>query len=488
MRIFLLNILLLVTLQYCHAQWSEPILISDDVGLITPKAVMVGDTIHVVASGSPYCYYIRSIDRGSTWTEPEIPHPDIYAVAHMPDLAFSNNTLHLVYIAALTGQRQQVLHISSNDGGISWSNPCQLFTNTSSFLKYSRLACSGDTLFVTCTTGDAINVLISYNSGETWSQPIVVDDYHAVFTSPNIMYSQGRINMIYEFCVPDDTTGIEVYQRYSDDLGVTWSERYGLSTLENWHERKDSQAPNTHADLNGNIIALWMDYKYGSACAVSGDILGRVSQDNGTTWLPETRLSFTQTGYCTTCFIMNERLYAIWSDFEYFDCAEAKLVYTESWNWGYTWSNAEIITGIIERDELEPILFSESRDDNSLHCIMRGQLDAGSTYLYYLHNDNITSVALESEEHVPIGTSLTSYPNPFNSTTIISYSNPGGGDITIYDIAGRLVKTLRAESDIGGSVTWDAMDESGKPVCSGIYFVKLNASAGVKTAKLVYLK
>ena len=38
--------------------------------------------------------------------------------------------------------------------------------------------------------------------------------------------------------------------------------------------------------------------------------------------------------------------------------------------------------------------------------------------------------------------SLTCYPNPFNSSTLIQYSNLKGGVIGIYDITGSLVKTL----------------------------------------------
>jgi hypothetical protein len=80
------------------------------------------------------------------------------------------------------------------------------------------------------------------------------------------------------------------------------------------------------------------------------------------------------------------------------------------------------------------------------------------------------------------------YPNPFNSTTIISDSNLDGYNIEIYDITGRLVKTLGTHNNADGSVIWDGTDNDGQAVSSGIYFVRARTADGVATVKLVYLK
>jgi len=83
---------------------------------------------------------------------------------------------------------------------------------------------------------------------------------------------------------------------------------------------------------------------------------------------------------------------------------------------------------------------------------------------------------------------LESYPNPFNSTTLLSYSNLEGGDIEIYDITGRLVRILHSGGIKEGSITWDATDNSGKDISSGVYFAKTMTPQGLRTLKIVYLK
>ncbi len=70
------------------------------------------------------------------------------------------------------------------------------------------------------------------------------------------------------------------------------------------------------------------------------------------------------------------------------------------------------------------------------------------------------------------------YPNPFKAETNIEFALPWQANIklSIYDINGRLVRTLIDESkDAGCFITrWHGMDFQGKLVSSGIYFGKLH--------------
>jgi hypothetical protein len=84
-------------------------------------------------------------------------------------------------------------------------------------------------------------------------------------------------------------------------------------------------------------------------------------------------------------------------------------------------------------------------------------------------------------------------PNPFNPSTVIRYDVPaGGGDVTlvIYDVAGRLVRTLIDGYQVTGrrEVTWDGRDRSGSAVSSGVYFYRLVAGDYVQTRKMILLK
>ena len=84
-------------------------------------------------------------------------------------------------------------------------------------------------------------------------------------------------------------------------------------------------------------------------------------------------------------------------------------------------------------------------------------------------------------------------PNPFNPTTVIDYDAPEGGGIVtlqVFDVNGQLVRTLVDARHVSGrqSVTWDARDNHGAPVATGVYFYRLKAPGFTKTKKMVLLQ
>jgi hypothetical protein len=85
------------------------------------------------------------------------------------------------------------------------------------------------------------------------------------------------------------------------------------------------------------------------------------------------------------------------------------------------------------------------------------------------------------------------FPNPFNPVTTIFFSIPRGENVElcIYDVAGRLVKTLidGVPMERGRHhATWDGSNDAGRTVSSGVYFTKLSAGDGVADTKMVLLK
>jgi hypothetical protein len=84
-------------------------------------------------------------------------------------------------------------------------------------------------------------------------------------------------------------------------------------------------------------------------------------------------------------------------------------------------------------------------------------------------------------------------PNPFNPITTIHYDVPTGGgavSLRIYDVAGRLVKTLVEGRVAPGakSATWDGRDDAGRSVASGVYFCRLASPNYANTNKMVLMK
>jgi len=74
---------------------------------------------------------------------------------------------------------------------------------------------------------------------------------------------------------------------------------------------------------------------------------------------------------------------------------------------------------------------------------------------------------------------FTSYPNPFSTSTTISYNATTNfhelSQIKIYNVRGQLVRNIGLRiADCGFSAVWDGMDESGKEVKNGVYLYKFN--------------
>ena len=83
-------------------------------------------------------------------------------------------------------------------------------------------------------------------------------------------------------------------------------------------------------------------------------------------------------------------------------------------------------------------------------------------------------------------------PNPFNSATQIAYhlSSPGPVRLVIYNVLGQPVRTLVDQFQAAGSyqVQWDARDQRGVSLSSGVYITRLSYPGGEQTQRLLYLK
>lgn len=93
----------------------------------------------------------------------------------------------------------------------------------------------------------------------------------------------------------------------------------------------------------------------------------------------------------------------------------------------------------------------------------------------------------------PVATRLQqNIPNPFNPTTTIRFDLATNTHVTlrVYDVAGRLVRTLVDEElpRARHTVTWDARDGRGVRVTSGMYFYRLEAGEFEETKKMIVLK
>jgi flagellar hook capping protein FlgD len=84
------------------------------------------------------------------------------------------------------------------------------------------------------------------------------------------------------------------------------------------------------------------------------------------------------------------------------------------------------------------------------------------------------------------------YPNPFNPSTKITFALPEGHNVrlAVYDLEGRLVRTLISEPREAGTHTtiWNGRDEDNQFVSSGTYFFRVEAGPYSQSRKMTLLK
>lgn len=98
-----------------------------------------------------------------------------------------------------------------------------------------------------------------------------------------------------------------------------------------------------------------------------------------------------------------------------------------------------------------------------------------------------TSIKESENEIVSSFLLYQNYPNPFNPSTLISYSIPQSGFVTlkVYDLLGNEVATLVNENELAERYE---VEFNASKLSSGIYLYKLQAGSFVQTRKMILLK
>jgi hypothetical protein len=83
-------------------------------------------------------------------------------------------------------------------------------------------------------------------------------------------------------------------------------------------------------------------------------------------------------------------------------------------------------------------------------------------------------------------------PNPFSSETTIRFDLPRAGRVklSVYNVKGELISTIvdRQMTEGRKEMSWDARDDRGAAVASGIYFYRLSTGDSVQTKKMMFLR
>ncbi len=150
-------------------------------------------------------------------------------------------------------------------------------------------------------------------------------------------------------------------------------------------------------------------------------------------------------------------------------------------------------------DEIDEV-FSVAKTDDG------GYLIGGQTYSSGHGGADAWLIRIAKDQAVPIESTITNiiddfqlfpnYPNPFNTTTTISYKLPANSHVSliIYDATGKKIKTLLQKFQTANAYTikWNGTDDLGRVVGSGVYYYQLKVrnsnDSFVQTKKMILLK
>ena len=163
-------------------------------------------------------------------------------------------------------------------------------------------------------------------------------------------------------------------------------------------------------------------------------------------------------------------------------------------DWVDIWANEEEMTGG-SWNQVSYDISSVADDQTQVYIRWTmGSTDGGWTYCGWNIDDvEILAVPHEGVEGSggPAGplTVDPAYPNPFSSHVSVPFSIDAAGrvSVTVYDLAGRAVRSLSAGEMAAGAhtVVWNGIGDGGETMGSGIYFMRISTADAAVTRRVI---
>ncbi|HOZ20649.1 MAG TPA: FlgD immunoglobulin-like domain containing protein, partial [bacterium] len=387
----------------------------------------------------------RSIDGGNTFTHNATAIPN--RTAGMD--AFDANI-------AIVAQADGKIH-RTTDGGITWTEVHAYTIPPIAPGWFDGVKVLGENVAVAFGDGDSNGNMYfcrTEDKGATWNEIIGIDYLQA----SQAIYSWGLASCslgpnMWATGTASDNNGSFVFR--SKDAGLTWES----FTVPTEIIAKDIRA------------ITFLDGNKGMCNGRSGNIFA--TTDGGATWSavskPDTASDCWVNGVVAipnTNIVMGMDDIGVW--------------YTS--DLGATWGKVNISPTVPDDDFVGGLFLSKN---------------FGYVFSYagqVLRFENmLTGIADRPRESMPEGFQLSqNYPNPFNPTTTISYTLPVKQTVSlvIYNLKGEVVKTLAEGTMNEGnhSVNWDATNNNGQKVTSGIYIYLLRSGNHQIARQMVLVK
>lgn len=261
----------------------------------------------------------------------------------------------------------------------------------------------------------------------------------------------------------NDSWHIETYRYHS--AGHCW--KFGGTGVDNYLDSSDGALETPPVCLGADGVLSfwsWLDVEEESGTSAWDCALVEISTDDGSTWanlVPDG-------GY---------------SHLKNSNTANPVPEGTPCWSGSFTWRQETFDLSTYEGERVT-FRFRLASDASVT--------DEG----WYVDDVSVTSTSTGIGDDTPGEASRfalhQNVPNPFNPVTSVRYSlaEPGRVTIRVYDVAGRVVRTLRDRPEEAGerSVVWDGTNDRGQHVGSGVYFCSMVAGEFSDRRLMVLLK
>jgi hypothetical protein len=190
------------------SEWVQPTSLSETYKTISSPDILVDASGKIlIVFAVPFnekrgLYFIQSEDRGVTWSEPVQIFDAVSAnwdLINNPKLSLSSNgRLHLLFTQySVQGTPVRLLYTQSSDGGLTWGDMVEV---TDQPVLWSEVITQGDEVVHLLWQEKAISLLANYHQisidgGISWDHPVEVSFVRGISVSPSvIMDREGNLH------------------------------------------------------------------------------------------------------------------------------------------------------------------------------------------------------------------------------------------------------------------------------------------------------
>ena len=419
--------------------------------------------------------HATSPDQNNSWSNPATEAAQTTGSIYIMHPVYAKVTDEQVWIVysqdepSLNGVG--IRFVKSIDGGVSFGNPvvvddgspAGLYNMDPTAISAGEAVCAA---WYEYETGE-VRFNRSLDAGATW----LADDVHVADTFPGVIHSQVALDY-------DPTAGIlylawaTIYDQIlvvsTDDFGDTFSTPVVANDFAAYY----ISSPSLSCGASGTIHVVWDDFRNNTDL----DIYYARSDDFGATWtrpsvkindniIPgnqyEPHLDRGPDGVLHAAFIQNIP----------FDI-DLNLYYTRSLDDGLTWEAPNSrVNDIIDEVQADVPRTADVLGAPAGRAYVAWRDNRGPTTVYCASNMVVTAVG--DETVVPSGLEISVQPNPASSSVSIRFGAALAEEalIQIFDVRGRKV----AEARSNDSWRWDLRDLQSRPVAQGLYLVRVES-------------